>query len=268
MADSGRIITMLTDFGLRDHFVASMKGVVLSLNRDVNLVDITHLVPPHDIYTGAFLLGQAFSYFPQGTIHVAVVDPGVGTGRKVLAVTANGSYFVAPDNGILSYVQKYADDFQAYDVTADHYFRKPVSNTFHGRDIFAPIAAWISRDIPMRQLGDEMDTIVQIKIPDPERVKEGLIQAAVLAVDHFGNLITNLTPGHLPEFDPEKPLPFKVLAGKREVTNCRKAYGEAEKGEVFLISGSSGYLEISMRGAAAAAALALKPGSPVGVVLL
>jgi S-adenosylmethionine hydrolase len=268
MANSGRIVTLLTDFGLRDHFVAAMKGVMLGLNPDIQFVDISHLVPQQDIHSGAFLLGQAYSCFPAGTIHLAVVDPGVGTARKVLAATAGGSFFVAPDNGILSYVQKGSEDFHAYEVTAEHYFRKPVSRTFHGRDVFAPVAAWISRDIPLHQLGSELDNPVQLTIPAPARVKEGLIQAAILAVDHYGNLITNLTPGYLPEFDPSKPLPFRILAGKKEITSCYNTYAEGQQGEVFLIEGSTGFVEISMRGAPAAAALGLKSGNPIGVVLL
>jgi len=268
MVNSGRIITLLTDFGLRDHYVAAMKGIILGLNPGITLVDISHLVPPRDIHTGAFLLGQAHTCFPAGTIHVAVVDPGVGTARKVLAATAGGSCFVAPDNGILSYVEKASEDFHAYEVTAEHYFRKPVSNTFHGRDIFAPIAAWISRDIPMNQLGEELEDPVLMNLPTPARVKENLIQAAVLAVDHYGNLVTNLTPGHLPEFNSGETLPFKVLAGKKEVTAYRESYGEAQKGELFLITGSSGHVEISMNGAPAVSTLGLKPGNPIGVVLL
>jgi S-adenosylmethionine hydrolase len=267
MANSGRIVTLLTDFGLRDHFVAAMKGVMLGLNPDLQFVDISHLVPQQDIHSGAFLLGQAYSCFPAGTIHLAVVDPGVGTARKVLAATAGGSFFVAPDNGILSYVQKGSEDFHAYEVTAEHYFRKPVSRTFHGRDIFAPVAAWVSRDIPLQQLGSELENPVQLAIPAPARVKEGLIQAAILATDHFGNLITNLTPGHLPEFDPSKPLPFRVLAGKKEITSCYNTYAEGQPGELFLIEGSTGFVEISMRGASAAASLGLKSGNPIGIVL-
>jgi S-adenosylmethionine hydrolase len=267
MSNSGRIITLLTDFGLRDHFVAAMKGVMLSVNPDLNLVDISHLVPPQDIHTGAFFLGQAYSCFPQGTIHLAVVDPGVGTARKILIATAGGSYFVAPDNGILTYVKMANEDFQAYEASADHYFRKPVSNTFHGRDIFAPVAAWISREIPLQQMGEELDDPILLKIPAPAQVKEGLIQAAILAVDHFGNLITNLTPGHLPEFDPAQPLPFKILAGKREITQYRDVYREGESGDIFIITGSTGYIEISMRDGSAAATLGLKGGNPIGVVL-
>jgi S-adenosylmethionine hydrolase len=268
MTSSGRIITLLTDFGLRDHYVAAMKGIILGLNPDARLVDISHLVPPQDIHTGAFLLGQSYGCFPTSTVHLAVVDPGVGTSRKVLVAEAGGHYFVAPDNGILSYVKKCNEDFHAYEVTADHYYRKPVSRTFHGRDIFAPLAAWVSRNVPLRQLGDEIEDPVLLKTPDPENVKEGLIQAAILAVDHFGNLITNLTAGHLPEMDPERPMPFKVLTGKNEVTRFYNTYGEAPKGELFLVVGSSGFLEISMKGAPAAATLGMKPGNPIGVVLL
>ncbi len=267
MANSRRIVTLLTDFGLQDHFVASMKGVLLGLNPDLTLVDITHLVPPQDIRTGAFLLSQAYACFPSGTIHLIVVDPGVGTERRVLAATAGGHCFVAPDNGILSFVQKAEENFQAYEVTADHYYRKPVSNTFHGRDVFAPVAAWISRDIPMRQLGNKLDEPVLMKIPEPARVKEGLIQAAIMAVDRYGNLITNLTPGHLPEFDPARTLPFRILAGKKEITTYHKNYGEAKQGEIFIIEGSTGYIEISMRGVSAAATLGLRTGNPIGIVL-
>jgi S-adenosylmethionine hydrolase len=244
MANSGRIITLLTDFGLRDHFVASMKGVMLGLNPDLTLVDISHLVPPQDIRTGAFLLGQSYDSFPPGTIHLIVVDPGVGTERRVLA-----------------------EDFHAYEVTADHYYRKPVSSTFHGRDIFAPVAAWISRDIPLQQLGNELAEPVMMQIPTPVRVKEGLIQAAIMAVDHYGNMITNLTPGHLPEFDPAQPLPFRILAGEKKITTYHVNYSEAKQGEVFIIEGSTGHIEISMRGASAAAALGLKAGNPIGVLL-
>ena len=267
MANSGRIITLLTDFGLRDHFVAAMKGVMLDLNPTLNLVDISHLVPPQDIRTGAYLLGLAYDCFPSGTIHLVVVDPGVGTDRRVLVATAGGHYFVAPDNGILSYVHKNNEDFHAYEVTADHYYRKPVSNTFHGRDIFAPVAAWISRDVPLQQLGNELEEPVLMEIPMPARVKEGLIQAAIMAVDHYGNLVTNLTPGHLPEFDPAKPLPFKILAGNKQITTYHKNYGEAKQGEIFIIEGSTRYIEISMRGTSAAAALGLKAGNPIGIVL-
>jgi S-adenosyl-L-methionine hydrolase (adenosine-forming) len=261
-----RIVTLLTDFGLSDHFVAAMKGVILSLNPNIAFVDISHLIPPQDIHSGAFTLGQAYSFFPQGTIHLAVVDPGVGTARKGLAAAAGGQFFVAPDNGILSYVQKSEQDFAAFEITADHYFRKPVSSTFHGRDIFAPIAGWISRDIPLKQLGPELRNPVQLKIPAPAKVRDNLIQAAILAVDHFGNLITNLKPGDLPVSDPAHPHTMKILAGQKEITSFHRTYSEGHPGEIFIVPGSTGYLEIAIRDGSAASSLNLKPGLPIGLI--
>jgi hypothetical protein len=261
MGDSRRIITLLTDFGLRDHFVAAMKGVILSVNPDVTLVDISHLVPPLDLFSGAFTLGQAYSCYPAGSIHLAVVDPEVGTSRKALAVSAGGHFFVAPDNGILSFVYKAEPDYAAYEITSDHYFRKPVSATFHGRDIFAPIAAWISRDIPLHQIGPRVPEPERLYIPAPKRVKEALIQGTILAVDQFGNLITNLVPAEVPRTS-------RILAGKREIMSFRAAYAEGAPEEVFIVPGSTGYLEIAMKNGSAASALGLKSGAPIGVVLV
>ena len=255
------IITLLSDFGLRDYFVGAVKGVILSLNPDVTFVDISHQIPPQDVFTGGFTLGQAYSYFPLGTIHLAVVDPGVGTARKALAASAGGHFFVAPDNGILTYVMQASEDFTAYEITADHYFRKPVSATFQGRDIFAPIAAWISRGIPLHQLGPVRQAPVRLQIPVLKRVRDALIQGIILAVDQFGNLITNLKPEDV-------SIPFKILAGQKEITGFRKTYAEGTPGEIIVVPGSTGYLEIALKGGSAAAALSLKAGSPIGVVLL
>ena len=252
------IITLLTDFGLQDSFVGALKGVLLSVNPDLTLVDISHLVPPQDVFTGAFILGQSCFCFPPNTVHLAIVDPGVGTPRKALAVSAGGHFFVAPDNGILTYALA-GQDFTAYEITADHYFRKPVSSTFHGRDIFAPIAAWITRGIPLPQLGTVLEDPVRLKLPAPMRVKESLIQGCILAVDRFGNLITNLMPADLPQS-------FKILAGQKEITSRRNTYGEGMPGEVFLVPGSAGYLEIAIKDGSAASVLNLKSGVPIGVV--
>jgi hypothetical protein len=259
MANKG-LVTLLTDFGLRDHFVAAMKGVMLSLNPDITFVDISHMIPPQDVFGGAFTLGQAWPLFPPRTVHLAVVDPGVGTARKSLAVSAGGHYFIAPDNGILSFVMDAQEDFTAYEITANHYFRKPVCGTFHGRDVFAPIAAWLSRGIPLEQVGPQLAEPVRLKIPAAKKVREGLIQGAILAVDPFGNLITNLRPEDV-------PVSSKIiLAGQREVASFRKTYGEGEAGELFMVPGSTGYLEISMKNGSAAAALNVKTGAPIGVV--
>jgi S-adenosyl-L-methionine hydrolase (adenosine-forming) len=257
---NNRVITLLTDFGLRDHFVAAMKGVILSLNPEISLVDISHLVPPQDILGGAFTLGQAWSLFPVGSIHLAVVDPGVGTARKALAASAGGHFFVAPDNGLLTRVMEDQNDFTAYEVTAEHYFRKPVSATFHGRDVFAPIAAWISRSIPLKQLGTLLPRPVRLNIPVPRKVREGVIQGCILAVDQFGNLITNLKPADVPSSSKI------ILANKKEITSFRSIYGEATHGELFVIQGSTGYLEIAAKNGSAAAELDLKAGAPIGII--
>jgi len=267
MGTSTRIVTLLTDFGLRDHFVAAMKGVMLSVNPDLNLVDISHLVPPHDVHSGAFILAQAYHCFPAGTIHVVVVDPGVGTARKALAVMAGGHTFVAPDNGILTYVLDREESFTAHEITADHYFRKPVSSTFHGRDIFAPVAAWLTRECTLQQLGPPVRQPVRLKIPVVTRVRDALIQGAILAVDNFGNLITNLTPQDVPIYGGDASRSCKIVAGQREITQFRRTFGEGASGELFVIPGSSGYLEIVMRDRPAAAELRLGPGAPIGVIL-
>jgi S-adenosyl-L-methionine hydrolase (adenosine-forming) len=258
--DAMPIITLLTDFGLQDQFVGAMKGVLLSVNPELTLVDISHQIPPQDIFTAAFILEQSCFCFPQGSVHLAVVDPGVGTARKALAVSAGGHLFVAPDNGILTYVLA-AHEFQAFEITADHYFRKPVSPTFHGRDIFAPIAAWITRGIPLHQLGTIMADPIRLKLPALKRVQDALIQGCILAVDRFGNLITNLKPVDLPRS-------FKILAGQREITSLRQTYGEGTPGDIFVIPGSTGYLEIAVKDGSAASILNLKSGAPIGVVLL
>jgi S-adenosylmethionine hydrolase len=260
MASSNSTITLLTDFGLQDHFVAAMKGVMLAVNPELKFVDISHLIPPHDVFSGAFTLAQACFYFPPGTIHLAVVDPGVGTARKAMALSAGGHFFVAPDNGLLTSVMDTQESWTAYEITADHYYLKPLSATFHGRDIFAPIAAWISRRIPLEQLGPVMEKPVRLDIPRLKKVQDALIQGCILSVDRFGNLITNLKPQDVPHF-------AKILAAKQEITSIHETYEEAKEGEIFIIPGSTGYLEIAMKNGSAAALLSLKTGAPVGVIL-
>lgn len=261
-----RIVTLLTDFGLEDHFVAVMKAVMIEINPELQFVDITHMVRRHDIASGAFVLGQAYSYFPSGTINLAVVDPGVGTARRSIVATAEGRFFVAPDNGLLTYVFNNEEVVLTHEIASDHYLRKPISPTFHGRDIFAPVAAWLSRDIPVQQFGPMVPNPVKLKVPELTRVRDTLIQAAVLAVDHFGNLITNLKPQDIPAYLGTAKK-CKMLAGQREITAFRKAYGEGLPGEVFVVPGSTGYLEIVVNNGSAAAELNLKAGALIGVVL-
>lgn len=267
MAGPRGTITLLTDFGLQDHFVPAMKGVILSLNPEVAIIDISHSIPPQDVFSAAFVLGQTYAYFPPYTIHLAVVDPGVGTGRKAIAASAGGHYFVAPDNGILTYVLEREEDAKVYELTADHYFRKPVSSTFHGRDIFAPVAAWISRNTSLHQLGSEFDNPVRLNLPQVTRIRDNLIKAAVIAVDHFGNLITNLKPEDLPAYGAPGSAPCKLLASQKEIASFRKTYAEGAEGEVFVVPGSTGHLEIVVRNGSAAATLGIAAGTPIGAVI-
>jgi len=266
MPESRRIVTLTSDFGLRDHYVASMKGVILGLSPAIDFVDISHAVPARDVASGAFTLGQAYPCFPAGTIHLAVVDPGVGTARRAIAASAAGHFFVAPDNGLLTYAYEREASFAVHEITADHYFRRPVSRTFHGRDVFAPVAAALARDVPLDRLGPPVADPVRLKLPAVTRVRDALVQGAVLAVDGFGNLVTNLKPEDIPAYAGGGRA-CRMLAGSREITRFLRTFGDGAKGEVFVVPGSAGYLEIVMRDGEAAPALGLAPGDPVGVVL-
>ena len=267
MSSCDRIVTLLTDFGLRDHYVSAMKGVMLSINAELKFVDISHLVPPQDIRSGAFTLSQAYPYFPPRTIHLAVVDPEVGTTRKAIVVAARDQFFVAPDNGLLTYVLEREAEAVTYEITASDVFRQPVSATFHGRDVFAPVAAWISRDTPVQRIGAVLKQPVRFAIPSLKRIQGGSIQAAVLAVDQFGNLVTNLKPDDVPACTAGGALPCRIVAGRREITTFRRTFAEGKPGEIFVVPGSAGYLEIVVRNGSAASELGLMPGAVIDVVL-
>jgi S-adenosylmethionine hydrolase len=261
MANPAPIMTFTTDFGMRDDFVAAVKGVILGVNPDVRMVDISNRVPPQDVFTAAFTLGKAWSYFPYGTVHLAIVDSGVGAPCKGLVVDAGGHFFVCPDNGILTYVLEENPGFEAFEITAEHYYRKPVLPDCHGRDIYAPIAAWISKGVPLRQIGTELKDPFRLQLPAIQKVKDTLMQGQILAVDRSGTLITNLKPADVPRA-------YKILAGHREITSVHKTYQEGPPGEIFVFSGSTGYLEIAVKDGSAASLLKIKAGSPIGVIFI
>ena len=261
MTSSAPVLTVTTDCGLRDDFVAAIKGVILSVNPEIKLVDISNLVPPQDVFTAGFTLGKAWSYFPYGTVHLAIVDSGVGAACKGLAVEAGGHFFVSPDNGILTCVFEEHPGFEAYEITAEHYYRKPVSSNCHGRDIYAPIAAWISKGVPLNQIGNELRDPFRLQLPAVQKVKDTLIQGQILAVDRSGNLITNLKPTDVPRA-------YKILAGQREIISIHKRYQDGAPGEIFVVPGSTGYLEIAVKDGSAASVFKIKAGSPIGVVFV
>ncbi|MDQ5846979.1 MAG: SAM-dependent chlorinase/fluorinase, partial [Acidobacteriota bacterium] len=195
----GPLITLLTDFGTADYFVGAVKGVILSINPAATIVDITHEIPPQDIEAAAFTLLAAYATFPLKTVHVAVVDPGVGSSRRPILVEAAGQFFVGPDNGIFSYLCDSVKNSQVFHLTNAKYFRQPVSPTFNGRDVFAPVAAAISNGADPQQLGDKIKDYVRLKPLMPEKSRKGEIKGRVIHIDRFGNCVTNITRKDVPD---------------------------------------------------------------------
>jgi len=265
---SGRpVITLITDFGTTDHYVGTMKGVILNINPEVQLVDICHLVSPYDIFEAAYALLQSYRFFPKDTIHLVVVDPGVGTGRRPILARAGPYRFVAPDNGVLSLLFRREEGAQVWHVTADHYFLNPVSNTFHGRDIFAPVAGWLSRGVQEDKLGERITDYTQFTTPKPKWVSEKLMEGMILKVDSFGNLITNISPEDVPQLFAENPSAFRILINQREVTRLNLSYSMGRPLELFAIVGSSGFIEICTNRASAAKMLDANRGTEVSVII-
>jgi len=257
------IVTLTTDFGLADHFASVMKGVILSINPEVRLVDISHQVNSYDLFDGAMTLALAYSHFPPGTIHVAVVDPGVGSARRPILVSTGRYKFVAPDNGVLSLVCEREKEFQVRCVTAEHYFLKPVSHTFQGRDIFAPVAAWLSKGVEADKFGEVITDEVRFTPPKVKSLDGGRMQAVVIKVDKFGNLITNIGPADAPGLFGLNPPAFGITVNQQEITQLHASYSAGKPSELFAIAGSSGYLEICQNRASAAKTLQAGRGTEV-----
>jgi hypothetical protein len=247
-----RAITLLTDFGTADYFVGAMKGVILSINPQAVIVDITHEIPAQDVAAGAFTLLAAYDTFPEETIHVAVVDPGVGSARLPIVVTAGNHLFVGPDNGVFTYIYDQNTDFQAFHITDKKYFRQPVSNTFHGRDIFAPVAAILSTGADPSSLGS--------RISDPIRLSKS-VEPQIIHIDRFGNLITNITRDQFKEAR-------RLILNGTLISAQRNFFGEnvEESDEPFTIWGSAGFLEIAVNGRSAAEILDAKRGDRITLI--
>jgi S-adenosylmethionine hydrolase len=261
------IVTLITDFDTHDHFVGTMKGVILNINPDVEIVDITHKIASYDIFDAAFTLAQSYRYFPSDTIHMVVVDPGVGTLRRPLLARSVAYRFVAPDNGVLSLIYEREAAVEVRHITADHYFLNPVSNTFQGRDIFAPVVGWLSKWVEVDKFGEPITDFAKFSSPKPKRVGESLVKGVALRIDKFGNIITNLTPEDLPLLFAENPPPFKIIINEQEITRLNLAYSMGKPSELFAIVGSSGYIEICTNRGSAAKVLNANRGVEVGVML-
>ncbi|MGQ0793188.1 MAG: SAM hydrolase/SAM-dependent halogenase family protein [Deltaproteobacteria bacterium] len=235
-----RIITLTTDFGIKDHYAGSMKGAALSVNPGATIVDITHEIPKFDILCGAFSLGECCRHFPKGTIHIAVVDPGVGSARKPIAVDADGDIFIGPDNGIFTFILREAKRRRAFEISNPKFMSSSVSQTFHGRDIFAPAAAHISLGAGIEDLGGIVEKTAEISIPKP-RIRGGEILGEVIYTDSFGNLVTNIPSIAIPRG-------ARIYAGDSPalIEGVSKSYAEVGRGELLAIIGSGGFLEISV----------------------
>ena len=262
-----RIVTFTTDFGLTDHYAGTMKGVVLGLAPSAQLVDISHGVPAFNVFAGSLTLGQAYPYFPAGTVHVAVVDPGVGSVRRPILVEGAGQFFVGPDNGVFSQVYEREESVLVRHITAERFFLHPVSQTFHGRDIFARIAGCLACGASPSDFGDEVSGYVTVAGSASITLPDGNVRGEVMAVDHFGNLITNIRSATVVHATAGGEIRLRV-AGKMLHGDIRSNYVAAKADEIFGIIGSSGYLEISCSRASATDRLGVGVGVGVGAEVI
>jgi S-adenosyl-L-methionine hydrolase (adenosine-forming) len=264
-----RIVTLTTDFGTKDPFAAQMKGAALSIHRDLTFVDITHEVPPHDVEAGAYLLWTAYALFPPGTIHVAVIDPGVGTSRRAVAVRTDRYIFLAPDNGLLSRVLEEGPPGSAYELVESHYRRTSVSATFEGRDVFAPAAGYIARGVELSNLGPPAGDLVRLERQVPDFQPGRPCAVRVLVVDRFGNATLDI-PRRVLDPWPEAsgpPRRLRIHAPGGDVSRLVRTYADAEPGQPVALVNSAEHLEIAVREGRAAERLGLAPGVEVQVTL-
>ncbi len=258
------IITLLTDFGTADYFVGAMKGAILSVNESARIIDITHEIPPHDVRAGAFTLRAAYKTFPANTIHVAVIDPGVGSARRPILINAQEHFFIGPDNGLFSFVyDSEAATQRVFHLNREQYFRPSVSATFHGRDVFAPIAGALANGVPAAELGDEIKDYVRQDRITPRFFADGHIEAAIIHIDRFGNCVTNLTRRELT--DDRIAHGIQLMVGDQTITSFQRFYAEgtATSSELFAVWGSAGFLEIAASCDSAARLLNAQSGQRV-----
>ncbi len=251
------IVTLLSDFGTQDGFAAAMKAVILDLAPAVQPVDATHEMPPGDVEAGAWTLAQYWKLFPTGTVHLAVVDPGVGSRRRAIALSAHGRYVVAPDNGLVTDVLASASTWRCVEIVEARYLRPNPSATFHGRDIFAPAAAHLANGVPLERLGPSIDDPLRLEREPPSRTPAE-VRGRIAHVDRFGNLITNI-PGDWVDGSWR----FAVGESEVDVGRLRRTYSDADEGALVVVVGSAGTVEVAARGASAARLLVATRGDRV-----
>jgi Uncharacterized conserved protein len=256
------IITLLTDFGTKDSFIGVMKGVIWSIAPEVQIADLTHEISAQSVLEGALVLAQSVDYFPAGTVHVAVVDPGVGTARRGLAARIGSQYYVGPDNGLFSSVLAAAEargqSSEFYSLDRKEFWLPVISRSFHGRDVFAPVAAHLAHGTPLAQLGTPLAEPVRLMIPVPQQDADGGLTGQVLTIDHFGNLLTNLKPEHV-----QGAGKIRVSVGGAQIDGIVQTFGEKQPGELVAMIDSSNVLQIAVVNGNAAERLGAKIGTIV-----
>ncbi|NGP87515.1 SAM hydrolase/SAM-dependent halogenase family protein [Fodinibius halophilus] len=257
------VITLTTDFGLKDYYVSAMKGVILGIAPDVRMIDISHDIPSQDIMAGSWILQNSAMLFPSGTVHNVVVDPGVGTDRNAVALKIEDQYFVGPDNGIFSLLTQ-ERDYKAVRLTNEKYWRDNPSETFHGRDIFAPAAAHLSEGVPLEELGEPLDELVTYRWTVPIADKDGL-EGMVIHIDKFGNLITNITASQIEDVIGDKSV--KIYVGNTILDEIVSTFGAVPEGEPMAFIGSSGMLEIGINKGNAEEMLSVQKGAQISLIL-
>ncbi len=260
-----RIITITTDFGIKDPYVGAMKGAILTINPGAEVVDISHLVSPQNILEGAMILEQAYSYFPKSTIHIGVIDPGVGGARRPILIETERYLFIGPDNGLFTPILTKEEIIGTIHITNKKYFHRGVSSTFHGRDVFAPVAAHLSLGEEPGSFGERIDDPLLLDIPEPA-LKEGTIEGEVILVDSFGNLITNIDAGDIPRLPVEGTI--EVTIKEARIHGLSKTYGTGTKGRPIALIGSTNRLEIACNMGSASELLKAAAGERVEVRVL
>ncbi len=264
------VITLTTDFGIQDEYAGIMKGVILSIDPSAVIVDISHQVDPQDLIQAAYMIKSSYKYFPEDTVHVIVVDPGVGTSRFVLAFEKSNHIFIAPNNGVLTLLMEDNEISSVIKVENSKYFLEPVSNTFHGRDIFAPVAAHLSAGVKIDQLGQPADpeSLVYLEIEKPCLLENGELAGSIVSIDRFGNLITNIDLKLFKKFclpGTEKKIQVKI--GKYQLSGLSNNYQTAIPGEPLAITGSRGYIELAVNTGSAKEYFNAEKGDAVQVFL-
>jgi hypothetical protein len=260
-------VTLTTDFGTRDHFAGSMKGVILTINDNANIVDISHEVMSHDIWGAAYLIGAAYKFFPRLSVHVVVVDPGVGTQRRPIIAITDKHYFIAPDNGVLSFVYQDPEFSRVIHIDAEHYYLPIKGSTFHGRDIFAPCAGWLSKGVEADKFGEVITDYQKFNIPAARNESGTVLLGEVLYIDKFGNAITNISFDDIAKFVGETGLQsYHIEVKDKKIDKISPYYAAAEKGQPGAVINGNSNIEIFVHQGDARRMLELKRGEKIRLV--